>query len=277
MSLYISSLNSGSNGNCYYVGNGTEAVLVDVGISCREVEKRMLRSGLNIRKVKAIFISHEHHDHIRGVEVLSRKYKLPVYITSSTFNSSRLILDKDFIRSFKAYEPVAIGGLSIWAFPKLHDAADPHSFIITYAGIKVGVLTDIGAACEHVIQNFRQCHAAFLEANYDEEMLEKGAYPYHLKRRIQSNVGHLSNSQALQLFHKHKPAFMSHVLLSHLSKDNNSAELVLELFRNSSGKTMVDVASRYEETCVYQVSMHSEMLLPAHPSVKKNQAQISLF
>src|SRR5688572_16980477 len=92
MSLYITSLNSGSNGNCYYVANDNEAVLVDVGISCKEVEKRMLRLGLNLQKVKAIFISHEHSDHIKGLEVLAKKYKLAVYITDATLNNSRLNL-----------------------------------------------------------------------------------------------------------------------------------------------------------------------------------------
>ncbi|HEX4375166.1 MAG TPA: MBL fold metallo-hydrolase, partial [Puia sp.] len=180
MSLFIASLNSGSNGNCYYIGNEREAVLVDAGISCRETERRMKRLGLSMQKVKAIFISHEHSDHINGVAVLSKKYSLPVYITPGTLNNCSLILDEQRILSFTAYQAVQIGGLIISAFPKFHDAAHPHSFMIECDGIKVGVLTDIGAACQHVIKHFSQCHAAFLEANYDEELLEKGRYPYHL-------------------------------------------------------------------------------------------------
>ena len=174
MSLFITSLNSGSNGNCYYIGNDKEAVLVDIGISCREVEKRMARLNLSLLKVKAIFISHEHTDHIKGVQVFSKKHQIPVYITDSTLNNSRLFLEKKLINSFIKYYPISIGALTITAFPKRHDAADPYSFIVEGNGIKIGVLTDIGSACNHVEENFRQCHAAFLEANYDEQLLNTG-------------------------------------------------------------------------------------------------------
>src|SRR3984885_11384511 len=109
MSLFITSLNSGSNGNCYYIGNEHEAVLVDVGISCRETEKRMARLGLTMQKVKAIFISHEHSDHIRGVEVLAKKYKLPVYITLQTLQNGGLHIDDNNIAPFLAYQQVCIG------------------------------------------------------------------------------------------------------------------------------------------------------------------------
>jgi len=216
MCLFISSLNSGSNGNCYYVGNGQEAVLVDAGISCREIEKRMANLQLSMSTIKAVFISHEHSDHIKGLDVLSRKYQLPVYITPPTMRSGGLDLHNT--KSFRAYEPEVIGGLCVTAFPKSHDAADAHSFIVEYAGITIGIFTDIGHNCEHVIRNFKKCHAIFLEANYDEEMLESGNYPYFLKNRISNNKGHLSNTQALDLLLHHKPAFMSHVILSHLSK-----------------------------------------------------------
>jgi phosphoribosyl 1,2-cyclic phosphodiesterase len=273
MALYIASLNSGSNGNCYYVGNSNEAILVDVGIPCREVERRMIRSGLSMSKVKAIFISHEHFDHIRGVEVLAKRYKLPVYITDATLQNTRIILDRAYVKSFKAYQPVTIGELSILAFPKRHDAVDPHSFTVEYKGIKVGVLTDIGSSCEHVIANFKDCHAAFLESNYDEEMLDKGNYPYHLKRRIKSDLGHLSNMQALELFTSHKQDFMSHLFLSHLSKDNNSPELAKSLFEKHSGNTRIFVASRYEESPVYKINEHSFESVSEESEAK----QMSLF
>ncbi|HTE01087.1 MAG TPA: MBL fold metallo-hydrolase [Mucilaginibacter sp.] len=274
MALFIASLNSGSNGNCYYVGNEREAILVDAGISCRETERRMNRLGLSMQKVKAIFISHEHSDHISGVEVLSRKYKLPVYITPGTLQNCRLGLDEQLVLSFIAYEAVQVGELLISAFPKFHDAAHPHSFIIECGGIKVGVLTDIGAACEHVTRHFSQCHAAFLEANYDEDMLDKGRYPYYLKKRIRGGHGHLSNSQALEVFINHRPAYMSHLLLSHLSKDNNNPELVQELFSQHANGTEIIVASRYKESAVYHVSG----LPAAEPvSIHAGQMQFSLF
>ena len=253
MSLFITSLNSGSNGNCYYIGNETEAILVDAGISCREIEKRMKRLGLNMQKVKAVFVSHEHTDHISGLKVLTKKYQLPVYITSATLRQARFKLEKHLITSFTAYEQIVIDGLTIIPFPKSHDAADPYSFTICCNEVKVGVFTDIGFPCKNVITHFQQCHAAFLEANYDETMLEHGGYPRSLKSRIRGDNGHLSNKQALELFIAHKPPFMSHLFLSHLSKNNNCPDLVQQLFNKHNGSVKMIIASRYEETAVYHI------------------------
>jgi phosphoribosyl 1,2-cyclic phosphodiesterase len=245
MSLQITSLNSGSNGNCYYVGNTTDAVLIDVGISCRETEIRMKQLGLSMKTIKAIFVSHEHTDHIKGVSTLAHKYSLPVYITNATaVQGPRLI--KHLSKSFTADEPIAVGGLLVTAFKKQHDAADPHSFIISYNKITVGVFTDIGIVCNQVIHYFKQCHAVFLEANYDEQLLENGGYPIYLKNRIRGGQGHLSNRQALELFVQHRPPFMTHLLLSHLSKDNNSPQLAQELFTQNANGITVSIASRYK-------------------------------
>ena len=268
MSLFITSLNSGSNGNCYYVGNENEAVLIDAGISCRETEKRLKRLKLSIQNVKAIFVSHEHSDHIKGVETLGKKYQLPVYITPATLKHSGLALEKNLIKNFRAGDIVSIGDLSIIPFPKFHDASDPYSFIIECNKIKVGVFTDIGLPCKHVIKHFKQCHAAFLETNYDETMLQEGNYPYHLKKRISGGLGHLSNKQALELFIKYKPAFMSHLFLSHLSENNNNAEVVQNLFNAYADGVEIIIASRYEETSVYQIEIPHSL----KKSIKPNPA-----
>ena len=253
MALIITSLNSGSNGNCYYIGNAQEAVLVDAGISCRETEARMHRLGLSMEKVKAIFISHEHSDHIKGLEVLARKYQLPVYITEKTLRNSRLHLAPHQVLGFEAGRAVQIGGLSVTGFPKFHDASDPHSFVVSGHGVNIGVFTDIGSPCQHLVHYFKQCHAAILETNYDDEMLENGFYPVHLKRRIRGRHGHLSNQQALELFKLYKPEFMSHLFLAHLSKDNNCPDLAQNLFAAQAGSTEVVVASRFVETQVYEI------------------------
>lgn len=253
MSLAIASLNSGSNGNCYYIGNPTEAILVDAGLSCRETEKRMCRLGLSIDTVKAIFISHEHSDHIRGLCLLAKKYQLPVYISFGTLVSSKLILEDQLIRTLKPDEEIHIGELCVTAFPKSHDAFDPHSFLISYNNIRVGVFTDIGHVCHELTHNFSQCHAAFLEANYDDHLLETGRYPNYLKARIRGGRGHLSNVQALKLFKESKPSYMSHLILSHLSKDNNCPDLVHKLFSDIAMQTEIIVASRYQESEVYHI------------------------
>lgn len=259
MSLYITALNSGSNGNCYYVGNDKEAVLIDAGISCRETERRMKRLELDISKVKAIFISHEHSDHISGVRVLSKRYKLPVYITPGTLINSRLDRTNPFLVKLIPHEPVTIGSLSITAFPKKHDANDPQSFIVRQKDICIGIFTDIGVPCEQVIKHFNCCDAAFLEANYDDKMLAEGMYPYYLKQRISSDIGHLSNLQALSLVQEHRSASLSHIFLSHISQENNDHDLIKDLFHSNISDIEIVMTSRHEEIPVYEISKTSVM------------------
>lgn len=278
MGLFVASLNSGSNGNCYYIGNESEAILVDGGISCRETEKRLKRLALSIKKVKAIFVTHEHGDHIHGVPVLSRRHNLPVYITQPTLQNGKIHVADELINPFRPYESIRIGGLTITGFPKLHDACDPHSFIVSDHEVTIGVFTDIGAACSHVTKHFQQCHAAFLESNYDEHMLETGGYPYHLKNRIRGGQGHLSNLQAMRLFIDHKPAFMSHLFLAHLSRENNSPELARNMFTAVAGRTKIVVASRYNETELFHIipqDISPQLAWRTRPV--RHQNQLTLF
>ncbi len=276
MSLQFTSLNSGSNGNCYYVGNSNEAVLIDAGLSCRETERRMKRLGLHMQHVKAIFVSHEHIDHVRGLAGIADKYKIPVYVTPAT-QKGCYHLNPVHAISFTAHEPINVGTISITAFPKFHDAADPHSFIITCNEITIGVFTDIGKPCENVIAYFKKCHAVFLEANYDTDMLANGNYPSFLKQRISGGVGHLSNTEALEIFTKHKPAFMSHLLLAHLSKDNNNPLLVQQIFEEVAGDTKVLVASRYEAMEVTEINTISKRKESSIITNNLTMRQASLF
>jgi phosphoribosyl 1,2-cyclic phosphodiesterase len=277
MSLCIAALNSGSNGNCYYVGNEREAILIDAGISSGEADKRMRRLGLAPEKIKAVFITHEHGDHIKGLRSIIKKYKLPVYITARTLVQGRLKIKEKFVKHFLSFEPIRLGSLLITAFPTFHDACDPHNFVITCNRVNVGIFTDIGSPCKNVIHHFKQCHAAFLESNYDESMLETGGYPYALKNRIRGGWGHLSNKQALQLFMEHRPPFMSHLFLSHLSENNNRPEIVQDLFGSCAGKTEIIVASRYNETSAYQIEQNGFGTRPFRPRVAKRNLQLSLF
>jgi phosphoribosyl 1,2-cyclic phosphodiesterase len=276
MSLFITSLNSGSNGNCYYIGNQDEAVLIDGGISCRETEKRMKKLGLPMNRVKAIFVSHEHGDHIYGVPRISKRYQLPVYITDKTLRNGKLSLSDKLVLSFKAYEPIRIGKLVVTPFPKFHDAADPHSFIVSSDTVNVGVFTDIGRSCEHLVKHFKKCHAVFLEANYDEVMLETGRYPLGLKKRIRDGFGHLSNTQALELFMQHRSPQLSHLFLSHLSKENNSPKLVMNLFSKMAEGTEIVIAPRNRETKLYHIR-NVEVNRVSKLQPKKSQLQLTLF
>jgi phosphoribosyl 1,2-cyclic phosphodiesterase len=276
MSLFITSLNSGSNGNCYYIGNDAEAVLIDVGISCKETERRMDRLGLSMATVKAIFVTHEHSDHITGIPGISKKYNLPVHITPATLAAAKIPVEPHLVHPFIAHQPIAIGGLLVTAFPKFHDAVDAHSFIVSGGGTSIGIFTDIGHACSEVKKYFRLCHAAFLEANYCDEMLSKSHYPAFLKQRISSSNGHLSNTQALELFTAHSNPQLQQLILSHLSKNNNTPQLVEAIFKKATPTTTITVASRYQETPVFRIEKKDGVIAVKKQPTKRS-AQLSLF
>jgi phosphoribosyl 1,2-cyclic phosphodiesterase len=275
--LSIASLNSGSNGNCYYIGNEHDAVLIDAGLSGRETDMRMKRLELNPKNLRGVFITHEHSDHIKGLRSLVKRYKIPVYITSKTLEYGRLKIKDHLLKNFDPFVPVVIGGLSIVAVPKFHDACDPHSFVVSNDHVNVGIFTDTGSPCKNLIHHFKQCHAAFLESNYDEKMLEQGSYPYALKNRIRGGRGHLSNRQALQLFLEYRPPFMSHLLLSHLSENNNQPEIVQNLFGSCAGRTQIVIASRYQETDLYHIQNNGFAIRPFRSAIAKRNVQLSLF
>ncbi len=243
MALQYTSLNSGSNGNAYYVGNEQEAVLIDAGISCKLLEQRLQDVSLRPHTIKAIFITHEHTDHIKGLVSFSQKYNLPVYSNTRT-------LEKCFGLGLAQYriihntETVRIGKMDVSAFSKKHDAIDPLSFTVRQEQTTVGIFTDIGKPCDNLTQHFRQCDAAFLESNYDEEMLSNGGYPEFLKRRISGGFGHMSNAEALSFFLANNSSRLQHLFLSHLSGSNNRPEIVEKLFAPHQQETQIKVASR---------------------------------
>ena len=220
-------------------------------------------------------ISHEHTDHIFGLQTLSKKYQLPVYITAPTCAGGGLQIPSHLIREFSPYQEIQFGNISVLAFPKFHDACDPHSFLVRSASVTIGVFTDIGRVCQTLIDHFKLCNAAFLEANYDEAMLTNGRYPHYLKNRIRGGKGHLSNLQALDLFLAHRPAFMSHLVLSHLSKENNHPELVQQLFMQHAGCAEIIVASRHEETALLKID--SAISFPFISPKPRRNRQLTLF
>ncbi|MFO7570713.1 MAG: MBL fold metallo-hydrolase [Smithellaceae bacterium] len=228
--MKIAAIASGSNGNCYYIEQGDSAVLVDAGISAGEIFERMSRLGLSMSKLRGVFISHEHADHIRGIDVLSRKYGVAVFMTEKTYASYGNIIEDTRLNFFSPGQTVICGEISVHPFLKSHDAAEPCSFSISGGERNVLVLTDIGLACENVILHLKHTDAVFLESNYDDDMLQSGDYTAHLKKRIASDVGHLSNTQAARLIVEHASSKLKHVFLSHLSGNNNTPELALSTF-----------------------------------------------
>ena len=205
---------------------------------------------------------------------MAKKFRIPVYATPLTAKASNISGDYNAIIPFNAKEKITIGNLIITAFRKAHDACDPYSFVINHGDVHVGVFTDIGVPCANLINHFKMCHAAFLEANYDDVMLNSGSYPYFLKERIRGGNGHLSNKQALEIFIKYRPAHMSHLFLAHLSKNNNCPQLVENLFKADCNGIEIIVASRDMETPVYSIGAEykSEAV-----SVRQVMVQASLF
>lgn len=231
-----------------------------------------------MKTVKAIFISHEHSDHIAGLQVLSKKYSLPVYITEATHKKSGLKIESRLIFSFSENEKVSIGELTVTPFRKSHDADDPHSFLVSGNEINIGVITDIGHACRRVIKHFKQCDAVFLESNYCDQMLADGSYPVYLKKRISGNDGHLSNDQALDLFLKHRSTNLKLLILSHLSQNNNHPDIVNEMFQPHSNTVKIVVASRHKESDLFCVEKSLNIISSKNfKKLKQNRMQLSLF
>lgn len=221
-------LASGSSGNCFFIeaGNG---FLVDAGISCKQIEERLGSIGKDISDINALFVTHEHADHIRGIDVLSRKHSIPIFINKETYESGYFNSD-ELINIIKNGQAIKFGGAKITAFSKSHDAANPVSYAFEYKNKKASVITDIGYACNNVISNVKRSNLLFLESNHDIKMLENGGYPAFLKKRIRSNVGHLSNYDAALLVLSHASSSLKSVVLSHLSQNNNLPELAMKTF-----------------------------------------------
>jgi len=253
--LNIAAIASGSNGNCYYLENDGEAILIDAGISARQITERMARLGLPMSGVRGVFITHEHSDHIRGLDVLTRKYALPVFMTRKTYASYGKVIKESLLNFFSPGGPVELRSLSILPFLKSHDAVEPCSMSVSSGGRMVSVMTDMGLTCVNAAGHLANADAVFLESNYDEHMLRTGFYPPYLKKRIASDVGHLSNMQAARLTLEYASPRLRHVFLSHLSANNNTPELALTTFNHFLRKrtdldVKVTLTSRERETGV---------------------------
>lgn len=253
--MKIVSIASGSNGNCYYIENDDDAILIDAGISTKLIVERMAKLSLSMSKVRGVFISHEHTDHVRGVDVLSRKYSVPVFMTQKTYSSYGNIIKDSLLNFFSPGKQVKFGKIHVDPFLKSHDAAEPCSFSVSSARRNVAVMTDIGLKCSNVISHIKNADAVFLESNYDDQMLQIGPYPVFLKARISSDLGHLSNTQAALIALEHASSRLQHVFLSHISENNNTPELAFHTFhyfikqRKDLNPKLI-IASRYKESCL---------------------------
>jgi len=233
-SLSVCVLASGSKGNAIYVSDGRTAILVDAGLSGIEIAKRMRSAGLEMESLKAIVVSHEHSDHIRGVGVLARRHHLPVYISEATATAAAAQLGRiDNLQHFETGQTFYIDALAIHPFATSHDADDSSGFTIAQNGHKIGIATDLGIATGMVKEHLKACSLLVLEANHDPTMLIEGPYPWPFKQRIKSRNGHLSNQDSRDLLTEIKHDRLCHVILAHLSETNNTPEKALHAVRQA--------------------------------------------
>lgn len=224
--MEVMAVASGSSGNCFYVGDGSDGILIDAGVSCRRICDSLVGSGVSLEKIRGIFVTHEHIDHVRGIDVLSRKLGVPVFASRGTMKSFYL---GENLRIVKSGESLKVGNLRVDVFDKFHDAAEPVSYSVSSGGKRASVLTDLGKVCSGVSGFISKSDFIFLESNHDVAMLEEGRYPIFLKRRILGELGHLSNLQAALAVLEHG-GNVKKVVLSHLSSNNNTPELAVETF-----------------------------------------------
>lgn len=225
------SFGSGSSGNCYYLGNGEDAILIDAGIGIRRIKRYLKEYGIKSSEIKGVIITHDHADHVKAVGYVSQEMNLPVYSTDlihKGMNNNIHTMKKVDAGNqifINQYEPFQIAGFRITAFPIPHDSTENMGYLIEVNDRSFCIMTDVGMPTETVQEYIRKANYLVIEANYDEEMLRTGKYPQLLKDRISSGTGHMSNHQTAKALADNFHEGLSHVWLCHLSEENNHPEL----------------------------------------------------
>jgi phosphoribosyl 1,2-cyclic phosphodiesterase len=236
--MRLAVLASGSRGNAFVVEHDSHALFIDSGLSGREHARRLDGCGMSGVKPHCILLSHEHYDHSRGVGVLARSYGIPVFTSRGTAEAAERALGKlPELVGFENGSTMDMGPFQVTSFRVPHDAADPSGYVIEWSGGRLGVATDLGSAGPLIRHSLGGCTAMVLEFNHDEDMLWSGPYPWPLKQRIASSVGHLSNDSAAELLAGLVHPGLSVVVLAHLSEENNERGLALEVGADAAGPT----------------------------------------
>jgi len=263
--MKISALASGSSGNCFFIENekaksNKNSILVDCGISCKQAEERLLDIKRSPKSIKGIFVTHEHSDHIRGIDVFARKFSIPIFAPKKIIDSCFLCSDKELLNGIKNNETLKIAGLEVSAFPKSHLGEDPVSYYITDSknNKKLSVITDAGYPCKNITENVSDSNFLAIESNYDEKMLHEGLYPWHLKKWISSDNGHLSNTQSACCMLEHSSKKLKNIMLCHLSQNNNTPEKALHTCRTIMKERLdirpaIEISTRFEATGLFRV------------------------
>ncbi len=231
--MKLCSIASGSSGNCIYVGSTYTHILIDAGVSCKRMEEGIKQIGLSPEHIEAILITHEHVDHVRGISVFIKKNRTQIYGTKETLQalcqaSGNGNIPEDLLHAIKPDEMFRINDLTINPFSLPHDARNPVGYTVEADGHKIGMATDLGMYDSYILSKLVDSEILYIEANHDVNMLMVGGYPYSLKQRIAGSKGHLSNESSAELIKELLHENMKHILLAHMSKENNYAELAYE-------------------------------------------------
>jgi phosphoribosyl 1,2-cyclic phosphodiesterase len=240
VAVRILPLGSSSSGNAILLEFGPTRLLVDAGLSSRELARRLEAAGVAPESLSGILLTHEHHDHSRGTERFSSRHRVPVLCVPETLEAMNL--SRVHVAGFHAIEPGTrfdVDGVRVDPFPVPHDAASPVGFVLTGEGVRVGIALDLGHATSLVVERLRGCHVLVVESNHDDGMLQAGPYPWHLKQRISGRMGHLSNAEAAALLARTADESCRAVVLAHLSERNNTAALA-----RSAASSALAVAGR---------------------------------
>jgi phosphoribosyl 1,2-cyclic phosphodiesterase len=227
MGLCFNVLGSGSSGNSTLVSDGVTNILVDAGLSGKETARRLDEYGLSPDRISAIVVSHDHGDHCRGVAPFVKNLDIPVFMTAAAFEASGIRVNPSKHRAISPGECFEIGGIAVTCFSVPHDAADPLGFVLEKDGVRVGIALDLGFMSNLVIERLKGCAGIVLESNHDMAMLKAGPYPWALKQRVMSRSGHLSNDAVAKYLTCDFDGTAAHVILAHLSKQNNLPDLAL--------------------------------------------------
>ena len=249
--IQVYTLCSGSSGNCTFCRCGDTAFLIDAGMSRRAIQTALASLGASLSDIAAIFVTHEHSDHIKGLAMLAKYDKIPIYI-SPVSGKALASVDSELIRPMKHPATVTLGEVTVRSFVTLHDSLSSCGFVITYQGEQVGYATDIGQPTEAVTDALCGCRAVILEANYDKKMLRDGPYPYYLKQRIAGRYGHLDNDTTAVFCSYLAKTGTERILLAHLSLENNTPELayqtVMKKLSEDNVSLSLGVADRHKPT-----------------------------
>ena len=227
MGLCFNVLGSGSSGNSTLVSDGSTNILVDAGLSGREISRRLEEYGLSPEKISAIVVSHDHGDHCRGVAPFVKNRDIPVFMTAAAFEASGIRVNPSQHRAISPGESFEVGGIAVTCFSVPHDAVDPLGFIVEKNGVRIGIALDLGFMSNLVVERLKGCNGIVLESNHDVAMLKAGPYPWALKQRVMSRSGHLSNDAVARYLACDFDGTAAHVVLAHLSKQNNLPDLAL--------------------------------------------------